>query len=141
MADTGFNPCSNGITTRVPPATPEPCSKIQVSILVSTGITTRVTSITSPMPRPLRGFNPCSNGITTRVICINRVGLCGYFRFNPCSNGITTRVGVGCLALKGVQKSFNPCSNGITTRVARRMASEGGENRVSILVLMELLRE
>ena len=36
---------------------------------------------------------------------------------------------------------FNPCSNGITTRVPHGLAGGGRTVPVSILVLMELLRE
>ena len=85
-------------------------------------------------------FNPCSNGITTRVFrsCPPRV--LPVQCFNPCSNGITTRVVQGFIA-DGYVKSFNPCSNGITTRVGNRELSILLLSLVSILVLMELLRE
>ena len=87
------------------------------------------------------GFNPCSNGITTRDLSVEVSGLSSPSGFNPCSNGITTRESAarGRCVLGACR--FNPCSNGITTRDVENPPDTIDALCVSILVLMELLRE
>ena len=62
------------------------------------------------------------------------------YSFNPCSNGITTR---DTITRNGTDYDlcFNPCSNGITTREIDEAIERLIKTHVSILVLMELLRE
>ena len=59
--------------------------------------------------------------------------------FNPCFNGSVER-GKGCPAGVIHSKSFNPCFNGSVER-GWLPASERRRDSVSILVLMEVLRE
>ena len=111
----GFNPCSNGSTTRDADASVTTSGTDTVSILVLMEVLReRFCDKSSPEPTS-PGFNPCSNGSTTRDLSLTAWTLSIQHSFNPCSNGSTTRDN-RCARFIPFPFRFNPCSNGSTTR-------------------------
>ena len=96
------------------------------------------------MPRPLSrslGFNPCFNGSVERGSTNERVIVGTAFGFNPCFNGSVERGEMTCLELELDEAGFNPCFNGSVERGFAKALPKAGGDAVSILVLMEVLRE
>ena len=94
----------------------------------------------NPLYLDIVRFNPCSRGCGARSGCSVDHGSHST-GFNPCSRGCGARSRIESVfnLLDGL--CFNPCSRGCGARSRLPLQSRGNDNKVSILVLVDVALE